>query len=341
MSKKILSFDLGYGSIKVGYKTPTGQFYYQKIVTAIGQVEENDIFDTKDTNFYEYENEFYYIGQPALYLPSKQLIDLNDYKSLRRISPIIIQYYLDKLDTDEHIKFDSIVVGLSLAYSKDSIDYKKHLESKLKLEVTVLPQGISSMFAIEKYGLDPTDESQTTNGKITDYIGIDLGFNTVDIFNVIRRNCSLNATRGYEGQGVIVVAKKLKDYVTQQQKIELSVQDFKNILETGSLSHRGIDIDLSEKIHEYVVDYLIDTIDIVEADFEAAINKVKRLIMVGGGASLIKKYLNDSKLQTYLSQKYPGNFLVIPNLPEFYNMFGYYAKAEAEYKSQVSSQKEN
>ena len=338
MSKNILAFDLGYGSVKVGYKTPTGQLRYQKLLTAVGKVEQNealDIYNKLETNVYMYENTPYYLGLPALFLPSKQLIEIDNYKALRFVSPIIISYYLDQIGNNEGIKFDTIVVGLSLAHATESADYKRYLESKLNVNIRVLAQGVSSKFAIEKFGLDPTDKTQATQVKITDYIGMDLGFNTVDVFSVIRGKSSFNTSKGYEGQGVIKVAEKLRNYVAQQHKIDLSIQDYKNILEDGALSYRGLDINLSEKIHEYMVEYLIETIECVETDFAAAINKVNRVIMVGGGANLIKRYLEleDSKLQTYLSSKYSGDFLMIPKLPEFYNVLGYYTKEETDPQS--------
>ena len=90
MNKNILALDLGYGSIKVAYRTSTGQFQYEKFPTAIGKIEKKDIFGIKDDNIYEYESNSYYIGPTALYLFSKQIINITDYKTFRFVSPIII-----------------------------------------------------------------------------------------------------------------------------------------------------------------------------------------------------------------------------------------------------------
>jgi hypothetical protein len=333
MNKNILALDLGYGSIKVAYRTSMGQLRYQKLITIIGTIEKNEALDIKDEHVYEYESKSYYIGPSALRLPSKQLINITDYKTFRSVSPIIISYYLDLIQSAENMKFDSIVVGLSVAHAGESADYLRYLEGKLNLKVTVLPQGISSKFAIEKYGLDPTDESQATNVKATDYIGVDIGFNTIDVFSVIEGKSSVNASKGYESMGVTCVAEKLSKFVIQKHGIELSIQDYKNILEIGSLYYRGQRINLSSEIHDLVVDYLIQIIDNIETDYSEAINKVDRIIMIGGGANLIKRYIDDTKFQAYITSKYSGDFLMIPKIPEFYNVLGYFTNVENNSKS--------
>ena len=333
MSKNILALDLGYGSIKVAYRTALGQLRYQKLITAIGEVHKTENFDIKDVNIYEYESQLYYIGPNALRLPSKDIIDIVDYNKFKLVSPIIISYYLNLIQAGENITFDTIVVGLSLVYANNSADYLEYLKNKLNLKVIVLPQGISSKFAIERYGLDPTDDSQITNVKFNDYIGVDIGFNTIDVFSVIGGKSSISATKGYKGDGVIKVAKELSNDVEHNLRIELSIQDYKNVLETGFLYHRGNNFDLSAKIQEYFVEYLIKLIDTVERDYSKAINKVDRLIMVGGGANLIQKYINDDKLQTHVDKKYSGDFLRIPKIPEFYNVLGYFTKVENDFQS--------
>jgi hypothetical protein len=320
-----LAIDLGYGSIKVAYRTSTGQLRYNKLITAIGKVEKDTVYDSQDVNLYEWNGNFYYIGSSALRLPASQLIQISDYRTFQLVSPIIISYYINMIQEKESLTFDSIVVGLIPAHASESANYLHYLEDKLSRKVEILPQG-SSKFAVEKFGLDPTDDSQSTNIRIKDYIGIDLGFNTVDVFSVVDGKSSINTTKGYESLGVIKVAEELSKLVLQNYGIDLSIQDYKIILENESLYHRGKTIDLSKEIHQLVVDYLMKVIETVETDYSTAINKVDRLIMVGGGAKLISKYVGDKKLRDYLNSKYQDDFLAIPKVPEFYNVLGYFSK---------------
>jgi hypothetical protein len=50
------------------------------------------------------------------------------------------------------------------------------------------------------------------------------------------------------------------------------------------------------------------------------------IIFVGGGAALLNKYKNDIKEE--LEKYYKGDFIMIPEMPEFYNVLGYHLAAE-------------
>ena len=46
------------------------------------------------------------------------------------------------------------------------------------------------------------------------------------------------------------------------------------------------------------------------------------IFFVGGGAALLKKYRKG--IDEVIEQYYKGDFIVIPEMPEFYNCLGYF-----------------
>jgi hypothetical protein len=61
----------------------------------------------------------------------------------------------------------------------------------------------------------------------------------------------------------------------------------------------------------------------IEEKYATTINKMDNLLLIGGGAQILKNY--QDLIQTELDKHYKEGFLLIPkNHSEFYNVLGYY-----------------
>ena len=167
--KTVLGLDIGYGDVKVIYGTSDGQILKQfKFKSMIGitsknpNIRDNRIFTYKITEVDGQGNKKlserdFYIGKDASVLPSKNIVDITDYKNLEFYAPLFLYYAIKQIDT----KPDIIVTGLSKAQINSSGYFKSKLldftvnEEHLTFDsnsVFVLPQGAGSKKAIDMYG---------------------------------------------------------------------------------------------------------------------------------------------------------------------------------------------
>lgn len=317
MKNSILAVDLGFGSTKVGFMMESGAMHYTKYTSAIAKVDSKSYIN--DENAFTFENEHYYLFDNALRLPNGSTMDLMSYEGLRTASPIMLRKIMMDLNINS---VDSLVLGLSISMINFSADYKQYISKTLNINpatITLVPQGIGAKVAYDNYGIDPNGSSNLP--KSSNYLGIDIGFNTVDIFQVINGAVSSNGIAGLEHKGVSVAAgilmKKLED------EISLDIQECKAILTSGNQQLRGSVIDRKELVAEIVTEYIKSIITDVEAKYSASINKMDNIIFFGGGAALLTKYMEFIKPK--LDEVYPEGFLQVVSSPEYYNVAGYYS----------------
>ena len=70
--------------------------------------------------------------------------------------------------------------------------------------VYILPQGAGSKITIDNYGVDFPNKQQEFTG-LSNYVGVDIGFNTIDIFLVTNGKTSPYLFKGIENEGVMKV----------------------------------------------------------------------------------------------------------------------------------------
>lgn len=316
---KKIAIDLGFGSIKVCYENSAGVRRYEKYISAIGRVGSSGII--QDTNAFVFNNQTYYLFDTALKLPNNQLMDLQSYNDLKEASPIIISYLLKKYG----VEYDLIILGLSVAMIEQSGDYLNYLATNLTMpedKFLLIPQGVGSKIAYDKFNVDLDDPTQYNNTKARNFLGVDIGFNTIDIYQCIGGVCSGQTIQGFKNEGVTKVAFGLIDIIRSERGLNITIQHAKEILETGVLVHRGQNFDYRDKIDHLIRSYLTGIIELIEANFSSVIDNMDNLLFVGGGAALLAKYR--SSINEVVQKYYKGDFVIIPKNPEYYNVVGYY-----------------
>lgn len=309
---KVLAIDVGYGSVKCCYTNSQGIIRYEKYISAVGKVGASSVVN--DTNAFSFNGQMYYLFDTALKLPNDQLLNLQSYDDLKEASPIIISYLLKKYKVD----YDKIVLGLSMAMVENSKDYLNYLSTHLALpeeRFLLIPQGVGSKIAYDKYNRNPNDPTQYNDVRVKNFLGVDIGFNTIDIYQCIGGATSGQTVRGFKDYGVCRIAYRLIDEVRKTTGIEITVQHAKEVLETGILIHRGGTYDFRQKIYEFIKDYLKEVVNLLESNFSKVIDNMDNILFVGGGAALLNKYREDIKDE--LEKYYKGDFIMIPDMPEF------------------------
>ena len=197
--KKILAIDIGYGSVKViyGYSDNTikNQFKFTSVVAVTGKDEY-----IKDKRIVEYKDKSYYVGEDALQFPSDALIDITEFKNLIYFAPLFVYTAIKKIGEIP----DTIVCGLSKAQLQYSLAFKEAIQNfrvndeEFNFEnVYILPQGAGSKITIDNYGVDFPNKQQEFTG-LSNYVGVDIGFNTIDIFLVTNGKTSPYLFKGIE-----------------------------------------------------------------------------------------------------------------------------------------------
>jgi hypothetical protein len=322
----ILSIDVGFSSIKFAYSNAEGVTRVGKIVSAIAKFD-NNAYGNPDC--IEYGGSYYYVGELAVKSPTESLVQLNTYEDLRDVYPVIIKYIVQSLKSIG-IEPDRLVIGLSIAHlekSSELIDWVSR-ECNISADlISVYPQGISSKYTIYKHGLDPDSNADT--GKYTNYIGVDIGFNTVDVYNVINNQCNISSTYGFKDSGIVYICSQVSQKL-KEGGVNMSIQDLKEYIEVGQFQYRGKIIQISNLVNELIAPYTINLIHAIENQSKSAIDKTERIILTGGGANLVNRVMLQDDFRSEISKLYGSDFIVIPKRPELYNVLGY--KIAQEYR---------
>lgn len=325
---KKIAVDLGYGSVKVCYENSEGVRRYEKFISSVGKVGTSSII--KDANAFEFNSQTYYLFDTALKLPNDQLLDLTSYEGLKEASPIILAFLMNKYGVD----YDRIILGLSVAMIEKSADYLNYVSAQLTKPIeafVLIPQGVGSKIAYDHYNRNPGDPTQYNDTKVKNFLGIDIGFNTIDVYQCIGGVTSGQTIKGFIGEGVARVALNLMDAIRNETGIRISLQHAKEILETGVLVHRGASYDYRGKIDIFIQEYLKGVLELLEKDFSKVIDNMDNLLFVGGGAALLKKYYKS--VLDVVDKYYKGDFVIIPEMAEYYNVLGYWLYDEKNFSS--------
>lgn len=321
MENNVLAIDLGFGSTKICYSRGGGQLTFKKFTSAVAEVQKDNHFE--DGNIFTFDGGHYYVFDSALRLKPGSCIDMMSYEGLRKVSPIIIR----KVMQEEGIEPDKLVLGLSLAMLEYSADYKTYVAEALNLDkdnIKLIPQGIGAKLCYDKKGLDFTNPN---NSELTssNYLGVDIGFNTVDVFQVIDGKASSGNIHGLEAAGISKASKLLIDELVNKGH-NIDLQESKEVIQSGSLRRRGSLVDCKEEVTSILRSYLSQVVNELEDKFSNELNKVDNVIFFGGGAAILKKYLGDLDS---IDEIYPEGFLKIVEKPEFFNVVGYYLRGAA------------
>lgn len=313
--KSILGLDIGYGDVKLCFISSSGEIKkICKFPSCIGITKRNEY--VSDNRIYEFHDNFYYVGEDALNLPSENLVDITEYKNLEFYAPLFA-YKAMKLIGE---KPDYIATGLSKAqiqnsgYFKDALsDFEVNKEKYHFDNLYILPQGAGSKLAIDKYGDNFPNHQTEFNGNST-FVGVDIGMNTLDLFLVTNGKTSPNLFEGIEHEGVMKIARAIAKKVEADHGRKISLQEAKNILLTNTYKLRGERFDFSEAIREIKKDYLKGLMILIDEKYNKIIDKCDFIFLSGGGSSFFNSVPNADG----------NNFIRVPKSNhEYYNALGF------------------
>lgn len=316
--KKILGIDIGYGDVKVTYGTSDGDISKQfKFTSAIGITKRNE--HVTDTRIYDFKEHSYYVGENALHLPSENLIDITDYKNLEYYAPLFLYHVIKMIGETP----DIVVSGLSKAQITNSeyfkqglMDFEVNGEKFVFDEVYILPQGAGSKLTIDKYGAHFPKEQDEFLGT-TSFVGCDIGFNTLDMFQVTDGRTSPQLFEGIEREGVMKIATQVAKKVFELHGKKIGLHEAKEVINTGIYKLRGTKHPFKEYVDEIKKAYLKELLQLIENKYGKIIDKMDFISLSGGGSTLFKTS--------------EDRFIRVPETKhEYYNSVGFFLYASTK-----------
>lgn len=321
---KVLGLDPGFGDCKIGLMEDGVIREHVKEVNSIAKLPDDTNSGIKYTgrekNVIKHNNAWWIVGSGATELPDSQIVNIDSFEALQSISPLLVKKGLSKYSEDPNggSDIDLLVVTISMAYLDKSPEYKRFLSDNIPFpmdKIRVIPQGAGCKIALDNIGLNIDDPSRKKS--IPSYLGLDIGFSTIDVFPVINNSIVGGGVNGFPGLGITKVAQYVQGKVKENHKLDLSLTKIKEAMYKGRISIRGDIIDIKEYIDEGVVKYISALHDFLEENYGDQMSSMSNVIIFGGGAEILKtrKDIWDSI--------YSKNFVLMPETEsEFYNCIG-------------------
>ncbi|WP_029523595.1 ParM/StbA family protein [Persephonella sp. KM09-Lau-8] len=305
---EIIAIDTGFSSVKV--KTKEKEF---KFPSAIATHKPSAISLGEEPSYVEYQGKKYIVGEEAL--------DYDDKKYARSIeflleyAPLFVAEAIKRINK----KIDTLSVGLPLGYY---MKHKEDLEKKLskfmindevyEFNVLVHPQGVG-ILADYVYHEKPEENEEG-------YV-LDIGFNTVIAVRYKELKAKAEGSKQYELFGISKAIENLQEYIKAKYDLNLNSIESNDVFLKGYLkAGYGKKYDLTDQINQIMENYIDTLLKTIEDEFDRHLKKADKLIIAGGGAYHIKKYL---------PEKYK-DFIHIPSNPEFANVRGFYILGNGE-----------
>lgn len=334
--KKILAIDLGYSAVKLVYVDENQSLRFERIPNVIAKL---DVPPTEmnDSSLFQFLGEYYILGPMALKAPRETHIEVNSWETLLQVYPLWISYLAKRYGGEKGFSaFDSIILGLSLAFSDKGDTLLNHLYDQLMFPpgdesrdlFMVLPQAVSAKAAYGTYGLNirESDIGNITENKLKNYIILDIGNYSLDCVLVLDNRSSVSNSLGVENAGTIQVAYKIIDYIYQTYGVKISLKEANSVLETwGVWIRRRVKYDLSKVVERFCKEYIVDILNLLENRMSSSLDIAEAVLILGGGAAIFQKFGNDPEMVAEIEKHFPKEFLLWPtDSPDMYNAFSYY-----------------
>ena len=324
---KLLAIDFGYSSLKVAYENEDGVLQFDKYISAIAKIP--NPMEADDDVMFRLGTDYFVLGTAATKISRSYLIPLENYDNLKLAYPVWISYLLKKYET-EGLKFDKVIIGLSMAFSDKADDLLTYLYDSLVIPkesnyFICLPQGLSCKLAYTECGLDIREVTRHNDSRMKNYLILDGGFLTCDICSVANAKASAGAAIGIPDTGLIRVSYDVIDYLRKDYGMEVSVKEAQTIVDNGGLfDRRGRKYNISSKIDEFIKKYLEMVLALLEDKFSEAMDAVEGILVCGGLSYFFKKYINDNDTIKMIEKHFPISFLHFPTSDsEYFNAYSY------------------
>lgn len=323
----LIAIDYGYSFVKISYYNSDNILQVDKIISATAKLPEKPM-DFNDDDVFQLGPDFYILGPTALSCPKSYLLPLESFDDMKNTYCAWLSYIANKYGNGFD-SFEHIIIGLSLAFSEKTDELLEYLYENLNINkenfFICVPQGLSAKLCYSSYGLNPLQPAKRGQVKMQDYIICDLGFNSVDVALILGGSSSAGMKLGVAKAGVINCAYKLLDTIYSKYGFQISLKQAQVLVDgsDGILERRGVIWDLSKEVVEIKKNYIINLLNFIENKIGESIDTVSGILIVGGGANLIKDYINDPDIEKEIEKHFSKNFIKIPDLPEYYNVISY------------------
>jgi hypothetical protein len=288
---RVLGIDIGFGSVKVYSE---GLEY--KFPTAVAYMPDDEVMEVEKVNV---GGRYFVVGRDVKYVASYK-IEIPGVKELVRWSGVFLKYVLDKFGV-----FDVVVSGLPPSAKRHVSDFEVVLRSVCgDAKVKILPQGVGILY-------DVVSKDETLN----EVLVIDIGYNTVDCLVAEKIEGVWRKKRGItiEGFGVMKAVSLMRELFSSRMEFfkNWSVSRLVDAFEVGYVVVDGERVDLSGYKVEAVRRYEELLVGRLKAELGDDFRSIESVVLAGGGAY-------------YVSDKYFGKRVIIPEKPEFSQARGYY-----------------
>lgn len=329
---KILALDLGYSAMKYTYIDENGKMVCDKIISAAARLPEPPL-SGDDDEIFRLGTDWFLLGPAALRTARSYLLPLETFEDMLAVYPAWVSYMLKKF---EHIKFEKVAIGLSMAFA-DKADvllntlYEALLINPSSQFFICLPQAMSARKALNKYGVSVRDNAAeaTKAAAFDSYSVADIGYLTTDLCSVINQKAASGSLIGLKDTGIICIARDVADYIYKNFEYRISIKEAQTVVDTGILRRRGREIDLNEVVRAFTKRYLINVLNLIEEKYGEFLDAANNLVILGGGAYFFNQMLDDPEFCQEVEKHFPISFIVTPkDSSEYYNSIAYLLIAE-------------
>lgn len=309
----ILGLDIGYSACKCVLLHKDGTTIKKfKFPSYIG-ITKSNIDGVSNEKIRQYDENYYFCGDDAKHLPSQNIIDISEYKSLEYYAPLFVVHAL-KLAGVDKIGVAKLVTGLSIAQIQNSGHFQDAITHfvvdgiEYTFDVLLLPQGAGVKLAYDKFGPDYPNVQKEFLGE-ANYVIADIGFNTTDLLLISQGKTDPNLFEGIEKSGIMKIAAQMGKIIDEKHGRKLSLQEAREVLDTGIYKLRGQKHNYEPEVQNLKELFLKEILDLINQRYGHIIDKVDFIVIGGGGAYLFK---NSSD----------GFIKVINSDSEYYNAIG-------------------
>lgn len=325
--KVIAALDSGFSFQKISYYNEDNILQVDKIISATAKLPEKPL-DFSDDDVFQLGPDFYCLGPNALSCPKDMILPLETFDDMKNVYCAWLSYIANKYGNGFD-SFDHMIIGISLAFTDRADELLEHIYENLNINkdnyFVCVPQGVSARLCYNLYGLNPLQPAKKGQPKMENYILVDIGFNTVDISLILGGSSSAAMKAGFDKAGVINCAYQLVDCIYKKYGFQIGLKQAQVVIDgsDGILIRRGREIDLTDEVIRIKKKYFADLLNLIEDKIGDAIDNVSGILVVGGGANLIKDLMNDADVIAEVEKHFSKNFIKIPEMPEYYNVISY------------------
>ena len=309
----ILGLDIGYSSCKCVLMHKDGQTIKKfKFPSKIG-ITRSNIEGVQNDSIIHFDENFYFIGDDANHLPSDNLVNITEYKNLEYYAPLFV-YWAKKIAGVLETGVSKIISGLSIAqiqnsgYFQEAISHYVVDGKEFTEDVLLLPQGAGVKLAYDKFGPNYPDEQKEFLGE-SNYVIVDIGFNTTDLLLIHNGKTDPNLFEGIEKSGIMKIAAQMAKIINEKHGRQLTFLEARDILDSGIYKLRGQKYNYSDEVKALKDEYLKEILNLINDRYGKILDKADFIVIGGGGSYLFK----DSQ---------DGYIRVIHKDSEYYNAIG-------------------